>query len=105
MIETDEEKEQEAGEAELESVDHMDEYIETLRAKVIEFLQDAFHTEGIVYNAEIIDQLVTADNKDQLLANLCWRSFCESCQRTRVDAPGSVEILSLFGRAVIKRYK
>ncbi len=93
MIETDEEKEQEAGEAELESVDHMDEYIETLRAKVIEFLQDAFHTEGIVYNAEIIDQLVTADNKDQLLRQFVLDHFVNPAKERVLTHPDLLKFL------------
>lgn len=46
--------------------DQMDEYIENLRNKVIEFLQNAFHSEGIVYNAEIIDQFVNSEEREEL---------------------------------------
>ena len=53
-------------EEEEEAADHMDEYIENLRNKVIEFLQNAFHSEGIVYNAEIIDQFVNSEEREEL---------------------------------------
>jgi len=49
-----------------ETFDQMDEYIETLRNKVIEFLQNAFHSEGIVYNADIIDQFVNSEERETL---------------------------------------
>lgn len=62
-------------EVEEEKIDHMDEYIETLRNKVVEFLQDAFHTEGIVYSVDIIDQLVSAENKEELFRQFVLDHF------------------------------
>jgi type I restriction-modification system DNA methylase subunit len=58
-----------------EEVDQMDEYIESLRNKVIEFLQDAFHSEGVVYNADIIDQFVTSDEREALFQQFTLEHF------------------------------
>ncbi|GAK57408.1 N-6 DNA methylase [Candidatus Vecturithrix granuli] len=70
-----EELEEESEEAEEEAIGPIDEYAETLRSKVVEFLQDAFHTEGIVYNVDIIDQLVSAENKEELFRQFVLDHF------------------------------
>ncbi|MBD3326913.1 N-6 DNA methylase, partial [candidate division KSB3 bacterium] len=69
------EEEEEAFEEEYEEdyqETQMDVYLESLRNKVIEFLQDAFHSEGIVYSADIIDEFVTSEQRDEL-----FRQFVE----------------------------
>lgn len=55
--------------------DQMDEYLESLRSKVVEFLQDAFHSEGIVYNVDIIDQFVTSEQKEELFQQFVLDHF------------------------------
>ena len=60
---------------EAEEADQMDEYIENLRSKVVDFLQDAFHTEGVVYNAEIIDQFVNSGEKEELVSQFISEHF------------------------------
>ena len=69
---TEEAEEEEAVE---ETSRQMGEYMENLRVKVVDFLQDAFHTEGVVYNAHIIDQFVNADNKEELFDNFVFEHF------------------------------
>jgi len=53
----------------------VDEEIDRLRKKVIDFLQDAFHSEGIVYSADIIDQLVTSEDKAELFEQFSLEHF------------------------------
>ena len=52
-----------------------DEYRERLRTKVIDFLQDAFRTEGVVYNADIIDQFLNSDQKEELFDQFVYDHF------------------------------
>ncbi len=53
----------------------MDEYLENLRSKVVDFLQDAFHSEGVVYNVNIIDQFVNSDQKEELFRQFVLNHF------------------------------
>jgi hypothetical protein len=53
----------------------VEEKAELLRKKVVDFLQDAFHSEGIVYSADIIDQLVTAEEKAEILEQFSLEHF------------------------------
>ena len=48
---------------------------ELLRKKVVDFLQDAFHSERIVYSANIIDQLVTAEDKAEIFEQFSLEHF------------------------------
>ena len=69
--------EEEAFEEE-EEFDQMDEYIENLRNKVIDFLQDAFHSEGVVYNAEIIDQFVNSEDREDIFRQFIQDHYVNS---------------------------
>ncbi len=53
----------------------MDEYLDKLRTKVIEFLQDAFHAEGVVYNADIINKFVNSDEREELFEQFVRNHF------------------------------
>ena len=48
---------------------------ERLRQKVITFLQDAFHSEGIVYSADIIDDLAASEDKAELFEQFSLEHF------------------------------
>ncbi|GAK52320.1 type I site-specific deoxyribonuclease [Candidatus Moduliflexus flocculans] len=69
------EEEDELGEEEAPEGGQRDEYMERLRGKVIDFLQDAFRTEGVVYNAEIIDQFLSSDEKEELFDQFVYDHF------------------------------
>jgi hypothetical protein len=58
-----------------EEEEAVDEEVERLRKKVIAFLQDAFHSEGIVYSAEIIDQLVIFEDRAELFEQFSLEHF------------------------------
>ncbi len=69
------EEEEEIEEEEAEGAEQRDEYMENLRSKVIDFLQDAFRTEGVVYNADIIDQFLNSDEKEELFDQFVFKHF------------------------------
>ncbi len=69
------EEEEEEFEEEEEGTEQRDEYMENLRSKVIDFLQDAFRTEGVVYNADIIDQFLDSDEKEELFDQFVFKHF------------------------------
>ncbi len=53
----------------------VDEKVNLLRKKVVDFLQDAFHVERIVYSADIIDQLVTSEDRAELFEQFSLEHF------------------------------
>jgi hypothetical protein len=48
---------------------------EVLRKHVIHFLQEAFQAEGIVYNADIIHELVTSEYRIEMFEDFCLEHF------------------------------
>ena len=59
----------------------VDAEIERLRKKVIDFLQDAFHVENIVYSPEIIDELVTSDERAELFEQFSLEHFANPSKK------------------------
>jgi len=72
IAEEEEAEEEEEGE---ETSEQQNEYMERLRSKVIDFLQDAFRTEGVVYNAGIIDQFLNSEEKEDLFDQFVYDHF------------------------------
>ena len=94
------EEAEEAEEAE-EERDHLDEYVETLRSKVIDFLQDAFHTEGIVYNVDIIDQFVSSEHKEELFRQFVRDHFVNPAKERVLTQSEFVKFLVHFAEPTL----
>jgi len=58
-----------------ETDEELDEYIESLRNKVVAYLKDGFQTEGIVYNVDLIDRLVTSEERGELFKQFVFDHF------------------------------
>lgn len=56
-------------------VEELEQQAEWLRKQVVEFLQEAFHSERIVYSADIIDQLATAEDRVELFEQFSLEHF------------------------------
>lgn len=74
--ESEEGLEKEVAEASEEALEEeLEPELEELRKHVIDFLQEAFQSEGIVYNAEIINELVTSEYQVEMFEDFSLEHF------------------------------
>lgn len=70
-----------------------EEEVDLLRKKVVDFLQDAFHSEGIVYSADIIDQLVTSEDKTELFEQFSLEHFANPAKHRELTDTDLIKFL------------
>ncbi len=79
----------------------MDEYLETLRTKVVEFLQDAFHAEGVIYNADIIDQFVNSEEREELFEDFVEKHFPDEAKGRLLTDRAMIKFMVYLSEATL----
>ncbi len=69
------------------------EYEDDLRSKVIDFLQDAFHLEGVVYDAEIIDRFVASEEREELFQRFILDHFVNPAKGRRLTDISAIKFM------------
>ena len=69
------------------------EYEDDLRSKVIEFLQNAFQLEGVVYDADLVNQFVNSEEREEIFQRFIEEHYVNPSKGRRVTDISAIKFM------------